>query len=444
MAINIGNNADGDVTYQNPPVNRVLFPNITYEAKPEEIQTAINVWLNNHPEATTTVEDGSILPVKLDSSNSATDGYVLSYNATAGKFEWYNINSDITDLRQDFNNIPSSKVSVNIRGKRTHEGIVVYPTIYNIYDSFIAMLTQYDCFYHRDGNARPNTYSVGIVFCVPRKYIHRWKAGSITARKRSNTDLLTIETEGASVQRSSSIGSQDYHSGFLGLNVGFNESDYDETNKYTSTRGFIEIFTDESKTTLERIIYTNQVNFEYLSTSPFDMNVSATSIKEDGVISIGGIKYNDDKIIDKIYTNYINTPISYISTLSGHHGQASGMPVAYTVIPYASSQKSIVAVLEYGTSNFIESNSIDITAPDTTIKSAVSSGDTFMLDGLWYKAITDLAVGDTLVVGTNCTVAEEPTILAKELPTMPTTDGSYHLGVTVTSGTANLSWVADE
>lgn len=101
MAINIGNNADGDVTYQNPPVNRVLFPNITYEAKPEEIQTAVNVWLNNHPEATTTVQDGSILPVKLDSSNSATDGYILSYNATAGKFEWYNINSDITDLRQD-------------------------------------------------------------------------------------------------------------------------------------------------------------------------------------------------------------------------------------------------------------------------------------------------------------------------------------------------------
>lgn len=110
MAINIGKNTDGDVTYKNPPVDRTLFPNITEYSTPEEIEAFVNAWLDDHPEATTTVEDGSILPVKLDSSNSASDGYVLSYNATAGKFEWYNIgaeldeiNSDITDLKQDFN-----------------------------------------------------------------------------------------------------------------------------------------------------------------------------------------------------------------------------------------------------------------------------------------------------------------------------------------------------
>ena len=108
MAINIGKNSDGDVTYQNPPVNRTLFPNITEYSTPEEIEAFVNAWLDEHPEATTTVEDGSILPVKLDSTNSASDGYVLSYNATEGKFEWYDIggeldeiNSDITDLKQD-------------------------------------------------------------------------------------------------------------------------------------------------------------------------------------------------------------------------------------------------------------------------------------------------------------------------------------------------------
>lgn len=112
MAINIGTNTDGDVTYQNPPVNRTLFPNIKYGATPEEIQEAVDAWLDDHPEATTTVEDGSILPVKLDSTNSASDGYVLSYNATAEKFEWYDIggeldeiNSDITDLKQDYNQL---------------------------------------------------------------------------------------------------------------------------------------------------------------------------------------------------------------------------------------------------------------------------------------------------------------------------------------------------
>lgn len=112
MAINIGKNSDGDVTYANPPVNRTLFPNITEYSTPEEIQAFVDAWLEAHPEATTTVQDGSILPVKLDSTNDATDGYVLSYNATEGKFEWYDIggeldeiNSDITDLKQDLNTI---------------------------------------------------------------------------------------------------------------------------------------------------------------------------------------------------------------------------------------------------------------------------------------------------------------------------------------------------
>ena len=114
MAINIGKNSDGDVTYDNPPIERVLFPNITEYATPEAIEAFVNAWLDDHPEATTTVEDASILPVKLDSTNEATDGYVLSYNATAGKFEWYDIggelddiNSDITDLKQDFDQFPN-------------------------------------------------------------------------------------------------------------------------------------------------------------------------------------------------------------------------------------------------------------------------------------------------------------------------------------------------
>lgn len=101
MAINIDTNTDGDVTYQNPPVNRVLFPNITDHATPEEIQAAVDAWLEDHPEATTTVQDGSILPVKLDSSNDAADGYVLSWNATDEQFEWVNVQADIDDLKQD-------------------------------------------------------------------------------------------------------------------------------------------------------------------------------------------------------------------------------------------------------------------------------------------------------------------------------------------------------
>lgn len=112
MAINIGTNTDGEVTYENPPVNRVLFPNIREGMSYEEIVKAVGEWLDEHPEVTTTVEDGSLLPVKLDSSNEATSGYILSYNGT--KFEWVDIdtllddiNSEITDLKNEFEQFPN-------------------------------------------------------------------------------------------------------------------------------------------------------------------------------------------------------------------------------------------------------------------------------------------------------------------------------------------------
>lgn len=102
MAINIGENNDKEVTYTNPPeINRVLFKNLSEGASADEIADAVNAWIEEHPEAITTVQDGSILPVKLDSTNEPSDGYVLSWNATAGKFEWIDIQGDIAELRED-------------------------------------------------------------------------------------------------------------------------------------------------------------------------------------------------------------------------------------------------------------------------------------------------------------------------------------------------------
>lgn len=67
MAIRI--TEDGTVVYENEPgVNRELFPNLPGGyASPEQITQAVYEWLENHPEATTTVTDGSITREKLDS-----------------------------------------------------------------------------------------------------------------------------------------------------------------------------------------------------------------------------------------------------------------------------------------------------------------------------------------------------------------------------------------
>lgn len=67
MAIKI--TEDGVVIYENEPdVDRELFPNIKEggEVNPEDIANAVDEWLEAHPEATTTVEDGSISIEKLD------------------------------------------------------------------------------------------------------------------------------------------------------------------------------------------------------------------------------------------------------------------------------------------------------------------------------------------------------------------------------------------
>ena len=108
MAIDISKNNSGYVTYDNQPdVKRVMFHNITAEASPDEIERAVSAWLVAHPEVTTTVEDGSLLPPKFDSENEPYDGYVLSWNATAEKFEWVNLTGEVSQLKQDFTQVDS-------------------------------------------------------------------------------------------------------------------------------------------------------------------------------------------------------------------------------------------------------------------------------------------------------------------------------------------------
>lgn len=56
-----------------------------YDKLPKELQKFVDEWLNAHPEATTTVQDGSLTPQKL-LANEPSNGDVLSFNGTG--FEW--------------------------------------------------------------------------------------------------------------------------------------------------------------------------------------------------------------------------------------------------------------------------------------------------------------------------------------------------------------------
>lgn len=80
MAVRI--TEDGTVVYENEPdVNRELFPNLPGGyASPEQITQAVDEWLENHPEATTTVTDGSITREKLDSELNSYIEDISNFN----------------------------------------------------------------------------------------------------------------------------------------------------------------------------------------------------------------------------------------------------------------------------------------------------------------------------------------------------------------------------
>lgn len=92
MAIRI--TEDGTVIYENEPnIDRELFPNTQEGLSQEQITQAVADWLDDHPEATTTVEDGSITRAKLDSE-------LNSYLDSVGN-DISSLNEDITNLKDE-------------------------------------------------------------------------------------------------------------------------------------------------------------------------------------------------------------------------------------------------------------------------------------------------------------------------------------------------------
>lgn len=110
-------------------------------------------------------------------------------------------------------------------------------------------------------------------------------------------------------------------------------------------------------------------------------------------------------------------------------------PTTETADPYQNPQ----IVDDFGTEEYVDAGSRDVAIP--------VGHETFYAANL--KAKLEMSPdspsdgnGDYIVRQTNGT--NEYVKMVKELPSAPTTDGSYHLEVTVASGTPTLTWVADE
>jgi len=110
-------------------------------------------------------------------------------------------------------------------------------------------------------------------------------------------------------------------------------------------------------------------------------------------------------------------------------------PTTETADPYQNPQ----IVDDFGTEEYVDAGSRDVAIP--------VGHETFYAANL--KAKLEMSPdspsdgdGDYIVRQTNG--INEYVKMVKELPTMPTTNGTYHLEVTVASGTPTLTWVANE
>lgn len=118
MAIRI--TEDGTVIYENEPnVERELFPNIPSSGvTPEQITQAVNTWLEEHPEATTTVEDGSITKTKLDSNLQAEldsmDSEIGELADTKAPVIYGSASGAIASFKDGADDLPMKSCVVNI------------------------------------------------------------------------------------------------------------------------------------------------------------------------------------------------------------------------------------------------------------------------------------------------------------------------------------------
>lgn len=126
-----------------------------------QVQDAVGVWLTGHPEATTTVEDGSITEKKL-ADNSVTNSKLANNSVTSSKIELGSINA--SKLHGSYEYAGRSSVDVVIEGKSLNSstGAIIEKSGYYLSNdisvngySYLALGNSSSilaCFYDSNGN----------------------------------------------------------------------------------------------------------------------------------------------------------------------------------------------------------------------------------------------------------------------------------------------------
>lgn len=290
------------------------------------------------------------------------------------------------------NDVSSNKVSISLDAEYTNSTVELITKVGNMSDTFVCMPYQIDCLRTRDGYSYPTEYA-RISYMLPSNiYKTRGNNKFVLYIKTSNqVEILDIDNY------TNRVVGQGGNSIFLNYagNVNINQT---IDTPFKMIRPAIELYDDNNN--LTRVIYGAQINYKLLSTDPYEIEITVNKefIHDKDTVWYGemcnGFKHrllNDDYSLLKQLSNSAiksDDAIKYIVQYSELAGDSVLFPVLYKG------------------DNIITGDSILVSIPDTTVKTDIKAGETFMLDGFWYKALTNLSIGDTLSIGTNCEAAD--------------------------------------
>lgn len=307
----------------------------------------------------------------------------------------------------DSENISKYSSILTLVSEKTHEGLRCFTTVYCPQNMVMVFASQVASFNPNSGNF-VSRYAIH----VPDKYTSGKHHAYIIADLNA-TEYYELTEENAP-QKANVILDYNCSCHFYVCNITPNRTD---VGNQTLFRIALELYDDNGN--LERVVYSAQTAVTktedaYLAREVFHPTYSDSIVqgfyvlhKADACIQV------DNKGIKGLDYLDNHTNDSFMSDVFGSSQSVLIAPNGYSrTIPWDKLHGTAVVVcplLLTGDDRHIVGNRSHA-VPSFELEEVVSNGQTFCYDGLWYTATADIAQGEKLVLGTNCTAVKQPVL----------------------------------
>ena len=335
----------------------------------------------------------------------------MSYTRT----NWKGIPED-NKIAQGLNKLENAVVSglgdgvgLSLATTRTHEGLVCYPNIVLPDNMFCVMFTQP---YFID-TVHDQLFIV-LDGVVPDSYRSRFILSYGFLRTEDPHELL-IETDTFYNLTEVPAPNKTHMVAILPLKYSTMFMKKGVEMSHLLIRGAIKLL--DGNGNIERVIYSSQLHYTKADSElGFDVTDEFYLNSRDYDCYIyGNIHKNTDNEYASPVIPYSGTRfygIRKIASLASNiAGEDHGMDKQYSIIPWSLADRSnptICICLRTGDGLYKFGGYATFIPPDVVAKAAITSGQTFLLDGLWYTATANIGSGETVVLGTNAVACEMP------------------------------------